>query len=59
MLERLIHELLAREIGQPLLTLSILNKINLILILMLSGLCLQSICFYQLKSTENTHEAMG
>ena len=28
MLERLIHEPLAREIGQPLLTLSSLNKIN-------------------------------
>ena len=32
MLECLIHEPLAREIGQPLLTLSSLNKINLILI---------------------------
>ena len=31
MLERLIHEPLAREIGQPLLTLSSLNKINLVL----------------------------
>ena len=30
MLERLIHEPLAREIGQPLLTLSSLNKIDLI-----------------------------
>ena len=30
MLERLIHEHLAREIGQPLLTLSSLNKIDLI-----------------------------
>ena len=30
MLERLIHDPLAREIGQPLLTLSSLNKINLI-----------------------------
>ena len=30
MLERLIHEPRAREIGQPLLTLSSLNKINLI-----------------------------
>ena len=30
MLERLIHEPQAREIGQPLLTLSSLNKINLI-----------------------------
>ena len=28
MLERLIHEPLAREIGQPLLTLSSLNKID-------------------------------
>ena len=32
MLERLIHEPLAREIGQPLLTLSSLNKINFNLI---------------------------
>ena len=32
-LERLIHEPLAREIGQPLLTLSCLNKIDLNLIL--------------------------
>ena len=30
MLERLIHEPLAWEIGQPLLTLSSLNKIDLI-----------------------------
>ena len=33
MLERLIHEPLAREIGQPLLTLSSLNKIDFDLIL--------------------------
>ena len=32
MLERLIHEPLAREIGQPLLTLSSLNKIEIDLI---------------------------
>ena len=32
MLERLIHEPLAREIGQPLLTLTSLNKIDWILI---------------------------
>ena len=31
MLECLIHEPLAREIGQPLLTLLSLNKINLII----------------------------
>ena len=33
MLGRLIHELLAQEIGQPLLTFPSLNKIDLILIL--------------------------
>ena len=33
MLERLMHDPRAREIGQPLLTLSSWNKINLILIL--------------------------
>ena len=36
MLERLIHEPRAREMGQPLLTLSSLNKINLILIFRLT-----------------------
>ena len=33
MLERLVHEPRARKIGQPLLTLSSLNKINFNLIL--------------------------
>ena len=43
MLKRLIHEPLAREIGQPLLTLSSLNKINLIFNLIKNNKTLQKV----------------
>ena len=43
MLECLIHEPLAREIGQPLLTLSSLNKINLTFNLIKNNKTLQKV----------------
>ena len=44
MLERLIHEPLARVIGQPLLTLSSLNKIDLI---WFDTLCVPGVWYYE------------
>ena len=43
MIERLIHEPLAWEIGQPLLMLSSLNKINLIFNLIKNNKTLQKV----------------